>query len=575
MTGTEARIFVQIPSYRDPECPWTVRDLFEKAEHPRRVFVGICRQYGPEEDGFGFAARPGQVRIRDVPIAKSKGVCWARQQVQELWQGEEYALQIDSHMRFAEHWDSRMIALLERCGSTKPVLSTYPLGYTPPDRLADPAIPLIVAKEFNDKGILKLDGKNIPMPSAPGQPVPSPFCAAGFLFAPSDIIEEVPYDPHLYFHGEEITLAARLWTHGWDIFAPNEVVIYHYYGQKNGKGKHWSDHEDWTELNRKSLARVKHLLGTEAVKDPEVLADIERYGLGGARPLAAYEKFSGVDFSRKAIAKKAREGAFARCEKSASPATIAQPRRSPRKHVIKKVIDSEQVVVFDDFVPEETFHELHLWALYADYKHINTGEKVTRTWRLPDGFPLRSKLSLVYHHERATAPDESWAYPTGTAFDLFAENLNRIIPEVSHLIGRPGADWDRYSITSFLYPAGTGLSVHKDGRVSYSGAYSYFLSPRWNIHWGGLLLALDPKTRFERDEVKLYGQEPSFRNVWLDTERENDQLWEPGLAQCIFPKRNRLVFIGNEALHMITKVTESAGDNARMAYSGFFERPKS
>ena len=58
------RIFVQIASYRDRECQWTVKDLFEKARHPDRVFVGICWQTFPDldEDCFEVETRPEQVR---------------------------------------------------------------------------------------------------------------------------------------------------------------------------------------------------------------------------------------------------------------------------------------------------------------------------------------------------------------------------------------------------------------------------------------------------------------------------------------------------------------------------------
>ncbi len=37
-------IFVAIPAYRDPECAWTLRDLFLKAANPWRVFAGIVWQ---------------------------------------------------------------------------------------------------------------------------------------------------------------------------------------------------------------------------------------------------------------------------------------------------------------------------------------------------------------------------------------------------------------------------------------------------------------------------------------------------------------------------------------------------
>jgi hypothetical protein len=38
------RIFISIASYRDPETRWTVRDLFARATHPGRVYVGIAWQ---------------------------------------------------------------------------------------------------------------------------------------------------------------------------------------------------------------------------------------------------------------------------------------------------------------------------------------------------------------------------------------------------------------------------------------------------------------------------------------------------------------------------------------------------
>ncbi len=40
-----------------------------------------------------------------------------------------YYLQIDSHMRFAHHWDDFLISELRACPSNKPVISTYPPGY--------------------------------------------------------------------------------------------------------------------------------------------------------------------------------------------------------------------------------------------------------------------------------------------------------------------------------------------------------------------------------------------------------------------------------------------------------------
>ena len=43
------------------------------------------------------------------------------------------------------------------------------------------------------------------------------------------MMQEVPYDVHLpyLFFGEEISMLARMWTRGWDLFAPPEPLVFH------------------------------------------------------------------------------------------------------------------------------------------------------------------------------------------------------------------------------------------------------------------------------------------------------------------------------------------------------------
>jgi hypothetical protein len=46
-------IFVSIASYRDAECKKTLFDLFYKADHPFRIFVGLVLQIYPTDDMNG------------------------------------------------------------------------------------------------------------------------------------------------------------------------------------------------------------------------------------------------------------------------------------------------------------------------------------------------------------------------------------------------------------------------------------------------------------------------------------------------------------------------------------------
>ena len=296
-------IFVVIAAYRDRDCINTIDDLFRKARRPDRVTAGVCWQYlSPEDDAVDPLGRwRDRCRLVSFPAAETEGVCWARSRAHALWDGEEAVLQIDSHMRFVDGWDEALLAMLADCPSERPILSNYPAAFAPPDRIESHVVSVIRATGFDQDGLLKQESVGYAPDRMGGKPRPSAFVAGGFLFGDSRWIAEVPYDPFLYFQGEESTLAARLFTHGWDVFTPNDVLAYHDYGQRPDRPRHWNDRPDWPQLNRRSVRRVRHLLGIEESSDPEVLRDIGRYGLGSRRSLAEYQAFAGVDFRRQVI----------------------------------------------------------------------------------------------------------------------------------------------------------------------------------------------------------------------------------------------------------------------------------
>ncbi len=304
------RIFVQIASYRDAELQPTLADMYAKASNPERIFAGIIWQALPEDAGL-LNTIPWAERIRrvDYDARESKGVCWARHQARKLWQGEEYILQIDSHMRFDPGWDEKLINQLAACPSEKAVLTAYPPAYTPPNDCSKSEIHAMVALQFTPpEEMPTFIGQPLGPNNSIPQPLPTMFCAAGFIFGTSSLIKDLPYDPYLYFYGEEITLAVRLWTKGYDIYHPNENVLYHYYKKAGDPTNrtHWADHAQWGALNHLSVARARHLLGMNISNDPQVLAEIDTYGLGTVRSLEDYERASGLHFKTRIIEDKAK-----------------------------------------------------------------------------------------------------------------------------------------------------------------------------------------------------------------------------------------------------------------------------
>jgi hypothetical protein len=85
--------------------------------------------------------------------------------------------------------------------------------------------------------------------SIPSVPRYAPFVAAGFFFGPAQFLHEVPFDPFLpwIFMGEEISMSARLWTSGYDIFSPTINVLNHYYVRRHYP-KFWESVNRWAAL---------------------------------------------------------------------------------------------------------------------------------------------------------------------------------------------------------------------------------------------------------------------------------------------------------------------------------------
>ena len=121
------------------------------------------------------------------------------------------------------------------------------------------------------------------------------FIAAGFIFTHGVICEEVPYDPSLYFVGEETTMAARAFTAGFDLFHPTSLFVWHdYYSHE--RRRHWTDHvggpglTEWWANDEKSKVKVRDFL---------MQPYVGKYGCSLVRPFAAYEAYAGLDFKQR------------------------------------------------------------------------------------------------------------------------------------------------------------------------------------------------------------------------------------------------------------------------------------
>lgn len=308
--GGDGRIFVQIAAYRDPELLPTLRDCLARAARPERLTFGLAWQHDDGESLAEFADDP-RLRVLDIDWRDSQGACWARHALQGLHAGEEYTLALDSHHRFEPGWDETLIAQLASCASAKPVLTAYVPAYDPADETARHSTPChLVADPATIDRVLLTRSHPLDHYHRLTAPLPARFFSAHFAFSRGGFLADCRHDPELYFEGEEISLAVRAYTHGYDLFHPHRTTVYHHYGRE-GRPKHWSDHPaargagtGWAQRDELSRRRVQTLLGMRA----DAPLDLGAYGLGTARSLADYQAYAGVDFAARSVSDAARLG---------------------------------------------------------------------------------------------------------------------------------------------------------------------------------------------------------------------------------------------------------------------------
>lgn len=298
------KIFVQIAAYRDPQLLPTLRNMIEQAKFPESLVICIAWQHSKDDawDTLDEYRRDPRFKIIDIDYKESKGVCWARNAVQQLYASEAYTLQIDSHMRFVKNWDDiliRMLKGLQDSGYKKPLLTGYVSSFDPdkdPEkRVKEPW--RMVFDRFTPEGVVFFLPETIPNHKSLTGPIPARFYSAHFCFTLGQFSREVQHNPGYYFHGEEISIAARAYTHGYDLFHPHIVIAWHEYTRK-GRTKHWDDYKEWWKKNNEAHLINRKLFGM----DGEVQEGHEGlYGFGKEKTLRDYEKYAGILFSKRGV----------------------------------------------------------------------------------------------------------------------------------------------------------------------------------------------------------------------------------------------------------------------------------
>jgi len=296
-----ASIFVSIANYRDPEVVNTVQALVQNASGQNTLTISVLSQCRPEERQIFPAELSGsKVQIEQCftdPV-RSRGVGWARAEIQRNYSREDFYLQLDSHVQLAPNWDAILCEDYASVSINSPaVLTAYLPGYEIIERRR--VVRHERPTEFNISQKNGLPSATARLAQPRTRPRRAFFFSGHFAFAAGRFVEDVPYDQEIFFLGEEISMAVRAYASGYDLYTPSQFVGSHLYRrlatQSRSRPLFWDAEDEsqrslrWTDRDVASKAKVgaicrgewRGLYGVRSIDRYREFRDAlrERYGI--------------------------------------------------------------------------------------------------------------------------------------------------------------------------------------------------------------------------------------------------------------------------------------------------------
>lgn len=143
-------------------------------------------------------------------------------------------------------------------------------------------------------------------PKVFGMPQMHPWWSAGFSFSRGHFVVNVPYDwlQPLVFSGEEMSIAIRGYTVGYDFYTPEKSVCFHHYGEsdegaskRNDVPTFWENYDKYEDVGEGAMMRLLGIVHMLPESDPSAWdhTEEESYGIGGVRTPESFFRFLGID----------------------------------------------------------------------------------------------------------------------------------------------------------------------------------------------------------------------------------------------------------------------------------------
>lgn len=291
----EKSIFINITAYHDYELPKTIDSLINNSSKKHKLFFGVHYVYEDVDDINLQKYENIKYIASKAPSNLGPGV--GRHLANSLYNNEDYYMVIDSHSRVLPNWDDILIQdilMYQDLGYKKPVLTSYPASYYYDEEGKEMFGPNSGPQniDFNKEDYFqnlfkeKLNVQNI------GCDKDSKYqksVSGGFTFTVTPYID---LNKYISFK-EEFAVAAILYTNGFDLLIPTQLVLYHYYSKPGKNVWVYKDNLKVLDLSMQVSESINYDMFSNNI--------IGKGYLGKERSLQEYFDFAEIDFKNRML----------------------------------------------------------------------------------------------------------------------------------------------------------------------------------------------------------------------------------------------------------------------------------
>lgn len=312
-----SKICIELPAFCDPQLLSTIESYKKNAANPDRLIFAVCFQ-DDDTEVLHVLESMQNCKVKHFAKEKAPGLCAARYECNKMVSAETYVLHTDSHMRAAKHWDVAMIKIWELCHDDKAVISGYPLDYTCyldrdvddpvfTEQVRDEASPVGVVSHFDLHGTIRFRGGNL---HKEPQNIRGMFISGGCVFGKAELDHICPSDPDMFFTADEISMDIRYFTHGFHVYHPMFMPIWHLYGIRKDENQkpveRFNTKSD--DYNTKRVLEDRRMRFLTGLLDEDI--DLKGFGCGEKHTFQEFLTVSGIDFAHHAVRGFAKTGHF-------------------------------------------------------------------------------------------------------------------------------------------------------------------------------------------------------------------------------------------------------------------------